>query len=65
MHCRMDKLRQRLHLSHAKAACALGSSLDAMVRESMYVVWPVAEFPDEGPGGTGESSRVDGDDDDR
>lgn len=65
MHCRMDKLRQRLHLSHAKTTGAMGSSLDALVRESMYVVWPVAEFPDDGAVGPGDCSRLDGDEEDR
>ena len=42
LRCRMDKLKQKLHMPKAKTFHGEARSLDVMVRESMYFVWPAA-----------------------
>ena len=69
----MDKLRQKLHIPKAKTYHGDMHSLDCMVRESMYFVWPAAGINDkENKGKRGlrrqdrfyESDPEDDDDDD-
>lgn len=44
--CRMDKILNKFAMPKAKTFSGDSSSLDFMVRESMFFVWPGAGFND-------------------
>lgn len=39
----MNKIREKLHIPKARSICvsSLGGSLETIVRDSMYLVWPI------------------------